>query len=273
MLLRHARSLLFLPASNRRAIEKSRGLACDMVMLDLEDAVPSDRKDEARIGALEAANEGGFGNRLLSLRINASDAEGYGPDLEVARAMDVNYIILPKVEFADDVAHAHSATGKPIIAMIESAAGVYAARAIAAQHGTAALFVGTNDLRCDLCIPAGAPRSSIETALQIIVLAARCAGLAVFDGVYNHLDDPAGFEAECRAGRDLGFNGKTLIHPNQIDPANRAFGPSEEELAEAQRLVEAATGGAERFEGAMIENMHVETAKALLDRVHQQNKI
>lgn len=244
-----------------------------MIMFDLEDAVPDDRKEEARAGALEAVNAADFGGRLLSLRINTSHTNWYGPDLEVARSMAVDYIILPKVECARDVADVHIAAGKPVIAMIESPAGVFAAREIAAQNGTAALFVGTNDLCRDLCIPAGAPRSSIETALQIIVLAARCAGLAVFDGVYNRLDDPAGFEAECCAGRDLGFNGKTLIHPNQIDAANRVFGPGEEELAEARRLVEAATGGAERFEGAMIESMHVEAAKALLERAHQKQSI
>ncbi|WP_324739906.1 CoA ester lyase [Tsuneonella sp. CC-YZS046] len=266
MLLRHARSLLFLPASNPRAIAKSRSLECDMVMLDLEDAVPDERKQDARAGAIEAAAEGGFGNRLLALRINTAETSWHGEDIAVARAIAADYLILPKVELPGQVADVAAATGKPVIAMIESPAGVFAAREIAGESGTAALFVGTNDLRRELGIPSGAGRSTISTALQTVVLAARAAGKAVFDGVYNKLDDPEGFEAECREGQALGFDGKTLIHPSQVEIANRVFGPDEEALAAARRLVEAATGGAERFEGEMIEAMHVEAAKALLER-------
>lgn len=269
MLLRHARSLLFLPASNPRAIAKSRSLDCDMVMLDLEDAVPDERKQDARTGALEAAAEGGFGRRLLALRINTAETAWHGEDVAVARAIAADYVILPKVELAGQVAAVASATGKPVIAMIESPAGVFAAREIAAEGGTAGLFMGTNDLRRDLGIPSGADRSSLTFALQMAVMAARASGKAVFDGVYNKLDDVAGFEAECREGHGMGFDGKTLIHPNQVEIANRVYGPDEQALAAARRLVEAATGGAERFEGEMIEAMHVEAAKELLERARQ----
>lgn len=273
MLLRHARSLLFLPASNPRAIAKSRTLACDMVMLDLEDAVPDDRKAEARSGALAAGGEGGFGERLLALRINTAETSWHGDDLSVARDMAADFVILPKVENARQVADVVTATGKPIIAMIESPAGVFAARDIAAQEGAAGLFVGTNDLRRDLGIPADVTREGIAAALQMVVLAARASGKAVFDGVYNRLDDAAGLEAECREGRTMGFDGKNLIHPDQVEIANRIFGPDEDALAAARRLVEAATGGAERFEGEMIETMHVEAARALLERARQHSAL
>lgn len=266
MLLSHARSLLFLPASNERAIAKARTLPCDMVLLDLEDAVADDRKAEARTGAADAVGEGGFGGRLLALRINTAHTAWHDDDCRLAATLAVDYVVLPKVEDGGQVADVAARTGKPVIAMIESPAGVFAAQAIAAEAGTAALFVGTNDLRRDLGIPAGASRSSVETSLQLIVLAARASGKAVFDGVYNRLDDAAGFEAECRAGRLLGFDGKTLIHPNQVEIANRAFGPDEAELERARRLIDAATGGAERFEGEMIEAMHVDAARALLER-------
>ncbi|MEZ5687927.1 MAG: CoA ester lyase [Caenibius sp.] len=266
MLLNHARSLLFLPASNARAIAKARSLGCDMVLFDLEDAVPDDKKAEARDGARTAMAEGGFGKRLLALRVNTADTPWHGDDCALARDLAVDYVVLPKAESPADVASVADSTGKPVIAMIESPAAVFAAQAIAATPATAALFVGVNDLRRDLNIPATASRASVSVTLQTIVLAARAAGKAVFDGVYNRLDDPEGFEAECREGRMLGFDGKTLIHPNQVDATNRLFAPDAAELDRARRLVEAATGGAERFEGEMIETMHVEAARALLDR-------
>jgi citrate lyase subunit beta/citryl-CoA lyase len=148
--------------------------------------------------------------------------------------------------------------------MIETPSGVLAAAEIASE--TAGLIAGTNDLRADLRVPIGTDRSAISSSLQLIVLAARAAGVPVFDGVYNDLEDMDGFASECAEGRRLGFDGKSLIHPKQIDACNRAFSPSADEIARAQRLVEAFGGGAERFEGQMIERMHVEAAKRLLDR-------
>jgi citrate lyase subunit beta/citryl-CoA lyase len=154
--------------------------------------------------------------------------------------------------------------GKPVLAMIETAAGVLAAPEIA--RSTAGLIAGTNDLRSDLRLPLDASREPISGALQMIVLAARAAGVAVFDGVFNGLDDPEGFRREAEEGRRLGFDGKSLIHPNQIEPCHRAFAPSEAELERARRVVDAYRGGAERLGDEMIERMHVEAAQRVLAR-------
>lgn len=265
LLLRHARSLLFLPASNPRAIAKARTLACDMVILDLEDAVPDDAKAQARAGALEAVSEG-FGGRIAAVRINVAGTPWHGEEMVALKGSAADYVVLPKVESARQVKDVFSVAQKPVIAMIESARGVFAAREIAAGEGCAALFMGTNDLRQDLGIPAGAGREGLGLALQSAVLAARAARIAVFDGVYNRLEDLAGLEAECAAGHALGFDGKTLIHPAQVPVANQIFGPDPQALADARRLVDAASGGAERFDGRMIEAMHVEEARALIAR-------
>ena len=263
MFLRHARSLLFLPASNARAMEKARGLACDMVILDIEDAVPDAQKGEARRAAQDAAR---YPGKLLAIRINMAGTPWHGEDMVAVKHSAADYVVLPKVETPRQVQDIHGVTEKPVIAMIESAAGVLAAPAIAASAGCCALFMGTNDLRRDLGIPAAAGRRGLGLALQSVVLAARAHGRAVFDGVHNRLDDAEGFAAECREGHALGFDGKTLIHPDQIAAANIAFGPDAAALAEARRLVEAATGGAERHEGAMIEQMHVDAARDLIAR-------
>jgi len=265
MLLRHARSLLFLPASNARAIAKARTLPCDMVILDLEDAVPDDAKEAARTGAVEALGEG-FDGRLAAVRINVAGTPWHGVEMVALKGSRADYVVLPKVETGRQVRDVYSVCGKPVIAMIESARGVLAAAEIAAAEGCAGLFMGNNDLRKDLGIPPSAGRGGLSHAMQAVVLAARAAGVAVFDGVYNRLDDMAGLEAECAEGHALGFDGKTLIHPTQVVVANQVFGPDAQALADARRLIEAATGGAERFDGRMIETMHVEEAKALVAR-------
>ncbi|MCH4151102.1 MAG: CoA ester lyase [Sphingobium sp.] len=265
MLLHHARSLLFLPASNARAVEKARALPCDMVILDLEDAVAEDRKDEAR-AALAPALAEGFGSRLVAIRLNASDSPHHGPDLAALHGLKPDFVVLPKVEAAGQVADLHHVSGLPVIAMIESPRGVVEAQAIAAVPGMAGLFMGNNDLRHDLRIPLDADRSGLALAMQGVILAARLHGKAVFDGVYNRLDDAEGFAAECSEARTLGFDGKTLIHPSQIAPANAIFGASEEDLAEARALIAAFSGGAERYQGRMIEDMHVAQARSLLER-------
>lgn len=265
MLLHHARSLLFLPASNARAIEKARGLACDAVILDLEDAVPEDRKDEAR-AALKDAFAGGFGERIGAVRVNAADTPHYDADVAALDGVAAGIVVLPKVEDARQAETLHRAAGKPVIAMIESARGVVEARAIAAVEGVAGLFMGNNDLRHDLRIPLDVDRSGLTLAMQETILAARLWGKPVFDGVYNRLDDPEGYAAECREGRAFGFDGKTVVHPGQIAEANRIFGPTQEQLAEARALIDAATGGAERHGGRMIEAMHVDQARMLLAR-------
>ncbi|MEZ5655973.1 MAG: CoA ester lyase [Sphingobium sp.] len=265
MHLQHARSLLFLPASNARAVEKARSLDCDMVILDLEDAVPDDMKGQAR-AALEPAFSSGFGERIGAVRVNATDSPHHAEDIAALQGVATDIVILPKVETAEQAAALYRALNKPVIAMIESPLGVAHAPAIAGAEGVVGLFMGNNDLRHDLRIPMDADRTGLMLAMQSVILAARLHGKAVFDGVYNRLDDAEGFASECREGRGLGFDGKTLIHPNQIVPANAIFGPSEAELAEARALIGAATGGAERFDGKMIEAMHVAQAKALLVR-------
>jgi (3S)-malyl-CoA thioesterase len=259
--LRLCRSLLFLPASNPRAIEKARTLAADMVVLDLEDAVKREDKDVARAAALDAAATPFPG--LIAIRINSAPDLWRG-DVAAVRESAADYVIVPMTAGADEARRAGERTGKPVLAMVETARGVLAAREIAAE--TAGLIAGTNDLAADLGLRPGAGRTPLVTALQTILLAARAAGVAAFDGVYNRLDDAAGLEAECIEGRGFGFDGKSLIHPGQIDTANRLFGPSAEEVDAARRLIAAATGGAERYEGAMIEAMHVDQARCVLAR-------
>lgn len=265
MKLGYARSLLFLPASNARAIEKARGLSCDMVIMDLEDAVADDRKAEARRAAIAAIDEG-FGAKLVAVRINLTGTRWHQEDVAAFSGTQADFIVLPKVESAAQAERVYRECGRPVIAMIETVKGLMETNAIAAAQGTAGLFVGANDLRTDLKIPEGTGRVGLVTALQMIVMAARLSGKAVFDGVYNRLDDPDGFIAECREGHGFGFDGKTIIHPGQVAPANAVFGPSLPAVEEAYRLVAAASGGAERFEGRMIEAMHVEAARALIER-------
>lgn len=259
--LKLCRSLLFLPASNSRAIEKARGLAADMVVLDLEDAVKPADKDEARAAAVAAAGDGFPG--LCAIRIN-SDEGWWREDVDAVARSKADFVIVPMTKAPVDIEWAAKFTRKPVLAMIETARGVLAAAAIA--PGTAGLIAGTNDLAVDLGLRPGGDRAALATALQTILLAARAAGVAAFDGVYNRLDDPEGFAAQCEEGKSFGFDGKSLIHPSQIDPANRLFGPSEAEVEAARRLLAAATGGAERFEGEMIERMHVEQARRVLAR-------
>lgn len=261
--LRLCRSLLFLPASNARAIEKARSLAADMIFLDLEDAVKPEEKEAARNAAVAAAAEG-FGGRPVAIRVNKLGDPWHEADLAAVAASRADFAILPKVQGAGEIERVAGPGRKPVLAMIETAAGVLDAHRIAPF--TAGLIAGTNDLSADLGLPPGSGRRGLAHGLQAIVLAASAAGVAAFDGVYNGLEDAAGLEAECAEGRAFGYDGKTLIHPNQIDAANRIFGPSQGEVEAARRLIAAATGGAERFEGRMIEAMHVAEARRLLAR-------
>jgi citrate lyase subunit beta/citryl-CoA lyase len=260
------RTALFLPASNARAIAKARTLDADMVILDLEDAVRDDAKDEARAAAVAAVAEG-FGHRLCAIRVNGIDSGEHADDVEAVAGSVCDFVVVPKVETAEDAAAVAEAVGKPLLAMIETPLGVVNAVAIAAVPGVAGLIPGINDLRVGLGVPARAGRESVSLALQTIVLAARVGGGWAIDAVFNALDDAEGLAAECSHGRSLGFDGKALIHPNQIAIAAEAFGPSAEELADALALIAAATGGAERFRNRMIEAMHVDQARALVERV------
>ena len=256
------RSILFLPASNPRAIDKARASAADLVVLDLEDAVKPADKDAARDAAVEAAEAGW--PMPLAIRINGAGSDWHSLDIDAAARSKADFFIVPRANSARLLRGDREAVGKPVLAMIETAAGVLAAGEVAAE--CTGLIAGTNDLRADLRLPLDAGRKPINAALQLIVLAARAAGVPVFDGVYNQLKDAAGLTEECREGRMLGFDGKSLIHPDQIEPCNRIFGPSEAELVKARELVAAFDGGAQRFDDEMIERMHVEAARRLLAR-------
>jgi citrate lyase subunit beta/citryl-CoA lyase len=256
------RSVLFLPGSNPRAIAKAREVGADLVVLDLEDAVKREDKDGARDAAVEAAAS--EWPVPVAIRVNGVGTEWHSFDLDAVARSSADLIVIPRAISAHLVSNVRKAVDKPLLAMIETAAGVLAASEIAQE--SAGLIAGTNDLRADLRLPLDATREPISASLQLIVLAARAAGVAAFDGVFNRLEDPDGFLAEAEEGRRLGFDGKSLIHPNQIEPCHRAFAPSEAEIERARRLVDAFHGGAERFEDEMIERMHVEAAQRVLER-------
>ena len=256
------RSLLFLPASNPRAIAKAREAGADLVILDLEDAVKAEDKASARHAAVDAVAEAW--SMPVAIRINGVGSEWHSLDLDAAARSKADLIVLPRAISAHLVHGVAEAAGKPVLAMIETAAGVLAAAAIAGE--SAGLVAGTNDLRADLRLPLDATRAPISASLQLIVLAARAAGVPVFDGVFNNLEDSDAFLREAEDGRNLGFDGKSLIHPNQIAPCHRAFAPGEAEVERARAVVDAFQGGAERFGNEMIERMHVEAARRVLQR-------
>ena len=256
------RSLLFLPASNPRAIAKARGAGADLVVLDLEDAVKAQDKEAARAAAVEAVTSPWA--MPVAIRVNGVGSEWHSRDLDAAAESKADFVVVPRAISPRMVREIAEAVSKPVMAMIETAAGVLAAAEIASE--SAALIAGTNDLRADLRLPLDATREPISVSLQLIVLAARAHGVAVFDGVFNNLEDSDGFLSEARDGRGLGFDGKSLIHPNQIAPCHDAFGPSPAEVERARALVEAFHGGAERFGSEMIERMHVEAAERVLAR-------
>jgi citrate lyase beta subunit len=260
------RSVLFLPASNPRAIAKARESRADLVVLDLEDAVKPADKGSARDAAVEAvASEWPM---PVAIRINGVGTDWHSLDLDAVARSKADVAVVPRTASAHLAREVREAIGKPLLAMIETAAGVLAAPAIA--HEVAALIAGTNDLSADLRLPPGAGRLPLQMALQTVVVAARAAGIAAFDGVYNQLTHLEGFAAEAEEGRRLGFDGKSLIHPDQIEPCNRAFGPTDAEVERARKLVDAFSGGAERFEDQMIERMHVEAARRTLERAGQR---
>jgi citrate lyase subunit beta/citryl-CoA lyase len=260
--LDRVRSVLFLPASNPRSIGHARESAADLVILDLEDAVKSEDKHSARAAAVKAVAD--KWPMPVAIRVNGVGTEWHSLDVDSVARSGADYAVLPRASSAHIVHEVAEALGKPLLAMVETAGGVLAAAEIASE--SAALIAGTNDLRAELRAPIGKDRNAISASLQMILLAARSAGIPAFDGVFNNLEDAEGFTAECAEGRTLGFDGKSLIHPRQIEPCNGAFSPTEEELARARRLVAAFGGGAERFDGEMIERMHVEAAQRLLDR-------
>jgi citrate lyase beta subunit len=266
------RSVLYLPASNARAIEKARTLACDVAVLDLEDAVAPEMKLEARAAAVEAVRAGGFGARL-GVRINGLDTEWGADDLKALTG--VGLIIAPKVESADHVRALNAAlpAGAALIAMIETPAALMRLESIAGAGGAlAGLMLGVNDLAATLGTGASSDREPLQPWLAATVAAARMHGLTVLDGVFNRVDDAEGFAAECAQGRLYGFDGKSLIHPSQIAVANIAFAPSADEVARAEAIVAAFTDpaaegkGAIRVGSAMAERLHLAAAERLLER-------
>jgi citrate lyase beta subunit len=256
------RSILFLPASNPRAIAKAREAGSDIVVLDLEDAVKPDDKTAARKAAVEAVDEPW--PVPVAIRVNGVGTSWHSLDLDAVARSKADLVVVPRAISGHLIHGIVEAVDKPVLAMIETAAGVLAAPEIAKT--CAGLIAGTNDLRADLRLPLDATREPISASLQIIVLAARAEEIAVFDGVFNSLEDADGFIREAEEGRRLGFDGKSLIHPNQIEPCHRAFAPSAAEVERAKALVEAFQGGAERFGNEMIERMHVEAAQRVLER-------
>lgn len=269
--MRQIRSALFMPASNARAIEKARGLECDAVILDLEDAVAPEAKAAARDQAVAAAHDGGFGARLLVLRVNALDTDWGEDDCAATIGAGFDAVLLPKVSRPDDLYAARAIVGEmPLWAMIETCAAMLALPSIAATPGLACLIAGTNDLAKDMRCTPGADRLPLLPHLTAIVTAARAHGLIALDGVSNVLADTPALAAECAQGAAFGFDGKTLIHPAQIAPANRAFAPSAERVAWAQAVIAAFADpvnfdkGAIRIGGEMIERLHLVEAERIL---------
>ena len=269
--MRRIRSALYLPASNARAIEKARGLDCDAVILDLEDAVAPEVKDSARAQAIAAARDGGFGARTLVLRVNAFDTPWGAADLAAASGAGFDAVLLPKVSAPDALAQARERLGNvPLWAMIETCAAMLALPAIAVAPGLAALVAGTNDLAKEMCCTPGTERLPLLPHLTAIVTAARAHDLIALDGVSNVLADTPALQAECAQGAAFGFDGKTLIHPAQIAPANRAFSPSAERIAWARAVIgafavpENSAKGAIRVEGEMVERLHLAEAERIV---------
>jgi citrate lyase subunit beta/citryl-CoA lyase len=267
-----------MPGSNPRALAKARTLAADGLIIDLEDAVAPDAKESARAIVAAALAEGGYDGRELVLRVNALDTPWGHADLAAAATMPIDAVLLPKVESSDRVALSASlldALGAPesltLWCMLETPRGILYAREIAAASPKlAALVLGTSDLTKDLHALATRDRLPLFTSLGLAILAARAYGLAILDGVHLDLGDDEGLTASCRQGRELGFDGKTLIHPKQIAAANTAFAPTRDEIEWSRRIIAAhaeaaaAGKGVVLVDGRLIENLHVENARRLV---------
>ena len=268
------RSVLYIPGSKQRALDKARSLPVDAIILDLEDAVAPEAKPAARKTLATALGEGGYGNRVQIVRINGLETPWWQDDIAALADSDLDAILLPKVNSPEDIQRLVDALASPVSvwAMLETPLGILNAQSIAAHPRTAGFVVGTNDLAKELNCRFRADRLPLLTALQTVLLAARAEGVIAIDGVYNQFKDVAGLQFECEQGRDLGFDGKSLIHPDQIDLANQVFAPSVSEIALAQRQIEAfkqasdAGQGVAVVDGTIVENLHVETAQRLLDQ-------
>jgi citrate lyase subunit beta / citryl-CoA lyase len=275
--IRPRRSVLYMPGSNARALEKARALPADALILDLEDAVAPEAKDVARRQVTEAVRAGGYGRREVVIRVNGPDTPWHEADLAAAAEAGPDAILIPKVSEPDTLRAvgerlATAADGLRIWAMIETPLALLAVEAIARAARDPAtrlscLVMGTNDLAKETRARITAGRPALLPWLQTTLAAARAHGLDIVDGVYNALGDEAGFRAECEQGRDLGFDGKTLIHPNQVAVANAVFAPDADEVARASAIIEAfrrpenANKGAITLDGRMVERLHAEMAE------------
>ncbi|WP_347918668.1 CoA ester lyase [Paracoccus marcusii] len=266
------RSVLYIPAANARAMEKARGLAADAIIFDLEDAVAPDAKAAARDALAQALTQD-YGPRARIVRINALSTEWGADDASACAGLDIDAVLIPKVDGPDDLDRvAALIPDTPLWAMMETPLGMLNAAAIAAHPRLAGMVMGTNDLAKDLGSRFRADRLPMMAGLGLCLLAAKAHGAVIVDGVFNAFKDEDGLRAECEQGRDMGFDGKTLIHPAQLDIANAAFAPTEEEVALARRQIEAfdaatAQGqGVAVVDGRIVENLHVATARQTLDR-------
>ena len=270
--MRPFRSVLYIPGSKDRALDKARSLPVDAIIFDLEDAVSPESKIEAR-GTLKAAlDQGGYGNRYKIIRINGLDTEWGAEDIAALRDAPADAILVPKVNSSADIDAVQTLLGNdtPIWAMIETPASVLNSNEIAAHPALEGFVAGTNDLAKELNCRTRPDRLPMQMSLQMMLLAARGNDVIAVDGVYNQFKDEEGLRAECDQGRDLGFDGKTLIHPAQVAVTNECFAPSEAELDLARRQIEAfeevekSGQGVAVVDGKIVENLHVETAKKTL---------
>ncbi|WP_299418764.1 CoA ester lyase [uncultured Shimia sp.] len=265
------RSVLYIPGSKDRALEKARGLPVDAIIFDLEDAVAPDEKENARATLADALTQGGYGSRMRIVRINGLDTQWGEADAKAAAGMDCDAVLLPKVENAAQVDALAALIGdKPIWAMMETPRGMLNAAEIAAHPQLTGFVMGTNDLAKELQTRFRPDRLPMMAGLGLCLLAAKAEGIVIVDGVYNAFKDAEGLKVECDQGRDMGFDGKTLIHPAQVDVANAAFAPSEAEIDLAKRQIaafeecEASGQGVAVVDGKIVENLHIVTAREIL---------
>ena len=271
------RSVLYMPGANERALEKAKGLPADGLILDLEDAVAPDAKAEARDRVVAAASSGEYGRREVTIRANGIGTQWHDDDVAAIATSGADAIVVPKVDTGADVDTVDEAlrdAGAPdelaVWAMLETPQAVVNAAEIASHPRITVLVMGTNDLVKELQAEFVAGRQPLLQALSACVVGARIGGVAILDGVFNDLGDDEGFEAECVQGRQLGFDGKTLIHPRQLEPANRVWAPTEEAVDHAQRVIDAFREaeregrGVVTVDGSLVENLHVEQARRVL---------
>ncbi|MEP5633826.1 MAG: CoA ester lyase [Tateyamaria sp.] len=268
---RPLRSTLYIPGSKPRALDKARGLPIDAIIFDLEDAVSVEEKNSARDTLADALATGGYGARMKIIRINGLDTQWGADDANAARDMGADAILLPKVSTLGDLDALAAMTGDtPLWAMMETPLGMLNAAEIATHPKLQGMVMGTNDLAKDLQARNRADRLPLQAGLGLCLLAAKAHGLAIIDGVYNAFKDDAGLQAECEQGRDMGFDGKTLIHPAQIPVANDVFSPSKADIDLARRQIiafegtEAAGQGVAVVDGRIVENLHIVSARETL---------